>query len=123
MHRLLLLISLGLLVTGYPGRAAEAQGNAYPPGAYPPGPPPPPPPGARPGPGARGPAYNQENCGTPDEPKPCPPLPRVPLQVLSREPPVTHGPTRIGIASPAARNDGGQDGGIGQSARGVYSAG
>jgi hypothetical protein len=25
-------------------------------------------------------AYNTENCGTPDEPKPCPPLPRHPLQ-------------------------------------------
>ena len=26
-----------------------------------------------------GPAYSTENCGTPDEPKPCPPMPRVPL--------------------------------------------
>lgn len=26
------------------------------------------------------PAFNTENCGTPDEPKPCPPMPRVPLQ-------------------------------------------
>ena len=26
-----------------------------------------------------GPAYSGENCGTPDQPKPCPPLPRHPL--------------------------------------------
>ena len=25
-------------------------------------------------------AYNTENCGTPDEPRSCPPMPRVPLQ-------------------------------------------
>jgi hypothetical protein len=25
-------------------------------------------------------ANNTDNCGTPDEPKPCPPLPRVPLK-------------------------------------------
>ena len=31
---------------------------------------------ARPG---AGPAYSQENCGTPDQFKPCPPLPRNPL--------------------------------------------
>ena len=25
-------------------------------------------------------AHNTENCGTPDDPKPCPPMPRVPLK-------------------------------------------
>jgi hypothetical protein len=32
------------------------------------------------GPGGGTQAYSAENCGTPDEPKPCPPMPRVPLQ-------------------------------------------
>jgi hypothetical protein len=34
--------------------------------------------GDRPGGGPQ--AYNQENCGTPDQPKPCPPMPKVPLR-------------------------------------------
>ena len=92
MRRVLLLTSLSLLAGCYPyypyygAPAAFAQGYPSPPGAYPPGPPPGsyggPPPGYRggPPPGARGPAYSGENCGTPDDPKPCPPLPRVPLQ-------------------------------------------
>src|SRR5208283_1743075 len=33
----------------------------------------------RPGRNAPGPTLRPNNCGTPDEPKPCPPLPRVPL--------------------------------------------
>jgi hypothetical protein len=79
MRRLLLLSSLALLATGCLLDPADAQG--YPPGYYPPGPPPPPPPGydRHPPRYAAGPAYSPENCGTPDEPKPCPPLPRVPL--------------------------------------------
>ena len=55
--------------------------------AQPPGyvPPTAPAPGAPPyaegaGPGGGPQAYSTENCGTPDEPKPCPPMPRVPLQ-------------------------------------------
>ena len=30
------------------------------------------------------PYYGGENCGTPDEPKGCPPMPREPLEVLPR---------------------------------------
>lgn len=80
MRRLLLLLSLPLLANCYPQYSAHAQG--YPPGNYPPGRPPPPPPPyvGHPGPDARGQANSPENCGTPDEPKPCPPMPRVPLQ-------------------------------------------
>lgn len=81
MRRLLQLLSLSLLASSYLQFPAHAQGYPYPPGYYPPGPPPPPPPYAgRPAPYARGPASSPENCGTPDEPKPCPPMPRVPLQ-------------------------------------------
>lgn len=88
MRRLLLLLSLSLLADCYSRYSADAQGYGYAPGPppppagyYPPGPPPPPPPSAgRPGPYAGNPAYSTENCGTPDEPKPCPPMPRVPLQ-------------------------------------------
>jgi hypothetical protein len=81
MRRLLLLLSVPLLANCYPCDPVHAQGNP-PPGYYPPGQPPPPPPHyvGRPGPPPRGPAYSPENCGTPDEPKPCPPMPRVPLQ-------------------------------------------
>ena len=78
MRQLFLLVSLSLLVSGYAYRPAHAQGYGNPPGYYPQNPPPPPYAGG-PGPYARGQAYNQENCGTPDEPKPCPPLPRHPL--------------------------------------------
>jgi hypothetical protein len=77
MRRLLLLLSLTLLATGGLLDRADAQG--YPPGYNPPGPPPPPPYGRPPPRYARGPANSPENCGTPDEPKPCPPMPRVPL--------------------------------------------
>ena len=100
MRCLLSLVSLSLLVNCYSYHSAHAQGYGYPPGPpppppgyYPPSPPPPPPPGYyQPGPpppppyaGGSGPyggnpAYSTENCGTPDEPKPCPPMPRVPLQ-------------------------------------------
>jgi hypothetical protein len=81
MRRLLLLLSLSLMVTCYPHAPAHAQAGGPPPN-YPPGRPPPPPPPYRghPGPDARNPASSPENCGTPDEPKPCPPMPRVPLQ-------------------------------------------
>lgn len=80
MRRLFLFLSLALLANCYLHDPAHAQGYGYPPGYYPPGQPPPPPPYAGgPGPYARGQAYSGENCGTPDEPKPCPPMPRVPL--------------------------------------------
>ena len=80
MRRLILLLTLFPLVNCYPYSGAYAQGYGYPPGYYPPGPPPSPSPySGGPGPYAGGQAYNQENCGTPDEPKPCPPMPRVPL--------------------------------------------
>ncbi len=53
---------------------APAQAQPYPPGGAPP-----PPPHGHPPP-ASGPVGAGENCGTPDDPKPCPPLPRHPLQ-------------------------------------------
>jgi tellurite resistance protein TerA len=97
MRRLLLFLSLPVLANCYPCNQAHAQPYGSPPGYYAPAPPPPgyyppsPPPGYYPaspppygyvgGPGQRpvAPAYSPENCGTPDEPKPCPPMPRVPL--------------------------------------------
>jgi hypothetical protein len=79
MRRLLLLLPLSLMLTCYPHANVYAQGTASPPVNSPGQPPPPPPSHGHPGPNARNPAYSQENCGTPDEPKPCPPMPRVPL--------------------------------------------
>lgn len=94
MHRLLRFLPVFLLVNCFPSPPVHAQIYWYPPGYYrpgyyppgyyrpgyyPPGPPPPPVYQSRPGPYAGGPAYSPENCGTPDEPKPCPPMPRVPL--------------------------------------------
>jgi hypothetical protein len=81
MRSLLLLASVCVLANCLPYAPALAQyGN--PPGYYPANPPPPPPPpyGGQPGQYPPGPAYSAENCGTPYEPKPCPPMPRVPLQ-------------------------------------------
>ena len=93
MRRLLLFLPLLLLAGcypyypyygyGYPGPYAQS----YPPGYYANRPPPPgyggPPPQYRSGPPSgpppNGQAYNTENCGTPDQPKACPPMPRVPL--------------------------------------------
>ena len=77
-----LFLILSLLVSCYPYATAHAQ--AYPPGYSPPGRPPvsgggSPPPLAGPAPYAGGQASSGENCGTPDEPKPCPPMPRHPL--------------------------------------------
>ena len=67
MRRTTLLLSLSLLASAYAGQqAAVAQPYQRPP------PPPPPYAGNQ--------ATSPENCGTPDEPKPCPPMPRVPLQ-------------------------------------------
>ena len=107
MRRLLPLLSLSLLALSCPDNPGRAQGYGYPPGYYPPPPPPygyyppgpppsgyyspaPPPPGYYPprppppyagvsSPYPGGQAYSPENCGTPDEPKSCPPMPRVPL--------------------------------------------
>ena len=67
---------LRLLFAGlFPWSPASAQ---PPPGYVPPSAPSPTAPpyarGAGPGGGTQ--AYNQENCGTPDEPKSCPPMPR-----------------------------------------------
>ena len=82
MRRPLLLVSLSLMVTCFLHAPVHAQPSGPPPGYNPPGAPPPPPAPyrGRPGPNARGPGPGPENCGTPDEPKPCPPMPRVPLQ-------------------------------------------
>ena len=71
MRRLGLFLSLAMVsaLLGAPGYTT-VQAQQYPPGYQPPPPPP-----------YRGnPATSTENCGTPDEPKPCPPMPRVPLQ-------------------------------------------
>lgn len=84
MRYVALFLLLALLAGICPYYPAYAQGYAYPPGYYPPGGPPPPPPPPPYGSRLRpyyggGQAYNTENCGTPDAPKPCPPMPRVPL--------------------------------------------
>jgi hypothetical protein len=64
----------GYYAPGYPGSGYDAPGYYAPgyhaPGYYAPGV----------SPHQAPQAYNTENCGTPDEPKPCPPMPRVPLQ-------------------------------------------
>jgi hypothetical protein len=78
MHRLLSVALIPLLAALIPCQTTTAQPAGYtPPNA----PSPTAPPYAR-GAGLRegSQAYNSENCGTPDEPKPCPPLPRHPLQ-------------------------------------------
>jgi hypothetical protein len=75
--RLLLIVTFSLFAAWLPFSPASAQ--PAPPGYAPPGAPPPPPYAGHPGPPPGGAATNQENCGTPDEPKPCPPLPRHPL--------------------------------------------
>ena len=78
MSRALLFLSLALGVSCYPYHSIHAQG--YSPGYSPPGAPPP---QASYTPSRQ--AYPSsststgENCGTPEEPKPCPPLPRHPL--------------------------------------------
>ena len=76
LHRLMPLSALAVLA------AAQVAIAQPPPGYVPPTSPAPGTPpyaaGDRPGGGAQ--AYNRENCGTPDEPKPCPPMPKVPLQ-------------------------------------------
>ncbi len=81
MRRAILILSLFLLATCYPYYAAQAQGYGQPPGYAPAAPPPPPPSyqGAAGSPYAGTRAPDPENCGTPDEPKPCPPMPRHPL--------------------------------------------
>jgi hypothetical protein len=96
MRRLLLFVSISLLAGSSAYSPASAQGYGNPPGYRAPPPPAPytgskePAPGYREPPpqapyaGSRGPASgsqmsSSENCGTPDEPKPCPPMPRRPL--------------------------------------------
>ena len=78
MRRLLLLLPIALGVSCYPHHPSQAQG--YPPGYGPPGGPPPPA-YSYSAPSAQAYAGRSagENCGTPEEPKPCPPLPRHPL--------------------------------------------
>lgn len=79
MPRLLVLLALPIgacLTLAVPVQAQRPPGYVPPPAPYPGAPPYAR--GDRPGGGPQ--AYNQENCGTPDEPKPCPPLPKVPLQ-------------------------------------------
>ena len=72
MHKLLLFLSIALGVSGYSYDPTHAQGSA---GTQTP---------ATSHSSAKAPPKAQtstaENCGTPDEPKPCPPLPRHPLQ-------------------------------------------
>jgi hypothetical protein len=71
MRQLLLFVSIALGVSGYPYHPTHAQGSA---GA----PAPPTSRSAKAQPRAQ--TSTAENCGTPDEPKSCPPLPRHPLQ-------------------------------------------
>lgn len=77
MCRSFLILLLALGVSCYANHVAHAQ--AYPPsyGAQPP------PASSYSSPPAQGgsgrSASTAENCGTPDDPKPCPPLPRHPL--------------------------------------------
>ena len=78
MHRSLLFLSFAMGVSCYAGHSAHAQG--YPP-SYSAQPPPASSysvPSAQASSGRM--SSTAENCGTPDEPKPCPPLPRHPLQ-------------------------------------------
>jgi hypothetical protein len=80
MRRLLLLLPIALGVSCYLHHPSHAQG--YPPTYNSPGGPPPPAssysaPSAQAYAGS--PASTGENCGTPDEPKACPPMPRHPL--------------------------------------------
>ena len=91
MRRILLLVSISLLAGSSAYSPTYAQGYGNPPGYRAP-PPPAPYTGSkdrephlgRLTPGAGDPASgsqmsSSENCGTPDEPKPCPPMPRRPL--------------------------------------------
>ncbi len=73
MRRLILLLSPISMLACY---SAYAQGYAQPPARTAA----PPPPAYQAGQASGGQAaLNPENCGTPDEPKPCPPMPRHPL--------------------------------------------
>lgn len=98
MRRLLLLTSLALLAGSYAVAPAYAQGYGNQPPGYKAPPPPAPYTGSnQPAPGYKEPTpqapyagskgsasgaqlSSSENCGTPDEPKRCPPMPRHPLQ-------------------------------------------
>ncbi len=89
MRRILLLVSISLLAGSSAYSPTYAQGYGNPPGYKAPPPPAPYTGSQEPAPrapyaGSRGPASgsqmsSSENCGTPDEPKPCPPMPRRPL--------------------------------------------
>jgi hypothetical protein len=79
MRSFVIGLSVALGVGCYSGSLVHAQG--YPPGYHPGTQMPPhatnaPPPASQ---YSGGSAATSENCGTPDEPKPCPPLPRHPL--------------------------------------------
>lgn len=78
MLRLFSLLLLTLLLGLQPYHSAVAQ---PPPGYVPPSAPEPGAPLYAPnaGPSTSPEAFNTNNCGTPDEPKPCPPMPRHPL--------------------------------------------
>jgi hypothetical protein len=94
-HLFILSAAAAITLTGA-SVGAHAQYYPYPPAYYPPayappvysGPPAyysPPPQAYQPAPTPqaglyeRGPALDPDNCGTPDAPKACPPMPRVPL--------------------------------------------
>ena len=81
MRYRLLPLAMFLLASSVPFCTADAQPPPGPPPGYA-GPPagpggPPPPPRYRMH--SDDPAYSTENCGTPDEPRSCPPMPRHPL--------------------------------------------
>ena len=79
MHRILPLLLLPFIAGLLPYQSANAQ---PPPGYVPHTAPSPgaPPYAENAGPSNSPEAYNTNNCGTPDEPKRCPPMPRHPLQ-------------------------------------------
>jgi hypothetical protein len=72
-----------LLLPFFWGLLISQSASAQPPSGYPrPAAPSPgaPPYAANAGPDGGSQAYNTHTCGTPDEPKPCPPMPRHPLK-------------------------------------------
>ena len=78
MRRIFPLLLLTFLAGLLPYHSASAQ---PPPGYVPPSAPAPgtPPYAPDAGPSTSPQAFDTNNCGTPDEPKPCPPMPRHPL--------------------------------------------
>ena len=69
-YRTLLMLVPLVVGTSALAQQPKAPSSATPPASY----------GQQPKPTSSGQMSTGENCGTPDEPKPCPPLPRHPLK-------------------------------------------